>query len=784
MSGRAFLAGLAVLGAALAATWAGLRPPPPLPSSAPATAFSAERALPRLARILDAAGPGVPHPAGSEAGRRVRDQVVAELRGLGLTPVVSTSLACGLYLACAEISNVVARLPGTGGGRTVLVSAHHDSVPAGPGAADDGSGVAIALELARALRAAPPPGDVLLLFDDGEEIGLAGAMAFLSTPEAREVGAVVNLEARGTGGPSLLFETSGAGAEVVSHLAAGARRPVGSSLLSTIYALIPNDTNLTVLRRLGVPGANLAFVEGAVRYHTPRDDLGHLDPATVQQQGETALALVRGLAGPGPGPEPDRAAAGPTAAAEGPAVSAAAQAVWFDLLGRLVVRYPRGWAVPSAVLALLLALGVAVGAARRGLTGPGRIALGALSVPLALGVAAAVGLAAARAPRLDPVLRPWVAHPEPLVAAFFFSGLAAAALPAWLLGARAGAEGFRSGSRLALALASVVLAVKLPGASYLLVLPALAGGAVATAAAIAGRPSAGGAASDLTALLVGALVLLPPAWLLEPGLGHAAGPAAAAVLALVALPLAPLAAGLSPRARRLATGVPAVAAAACLALGLYLPGADRDAPERVVITFHQDVDAGTARILASADSGRLPPELRAAAPFSGDSAVRLGWGALRPAFAAGAPPLPDPAPLLEVLEARRDGAALRWRGRLHSPRGAEELQLAIPPEVKVGAARLEGVPVPRPVAKLGRWFGGWSVLRFPSRPGGVVLEMELTAASAGPVELVLADRSRALPPAAARVAGARPPWVVTVQEGDGTLFTRRVRIEADAAPFR
>ena len=82
-----------------------------------------------------------------------------------------------------------------------------------------------------------------------------------------------------------------------SRFAAGARRPLGSSLLSTVYRLLPNDTNLTVLRRLGVPGANLAFIDGAVRYHTPRDDLAHLDPRSVQHQGENALALVRGLVG-------------------------------------------------------------------------------------------------------------------------------------------------------------------------------------------------------------------------------------------------------------------------------------------------------------------------------------------------------------------------------------------------------------------------------------------------------------------------------------------------------
>jgi hypothetical protein len=94
--------------------------------------------------------------------------------------------------------------------------------------------------------------------------------------------------------------------------------------------------------------------------------------------------------------------------------------------------------------------------------------------------------------------------------------------------------------------------------------------------------------------------------------------------------------------------------------------------------------------------------------------------------------------------------------------------------VKVGSLSLDGIPVPPPAPKLSRWYGGWWIYRFPASPGGV--EVELAASSAGPVELVVADRSPDLPPAAAAVALARPPWAVTQQEGDGTLLTRRVRV--------
>ena len=755
MNGRAFSAGLLLLAAAFAATWLGLQPPAVRPASAPAGAFSAERAMVRLRAVLGAAGDGVPHPAGSEANTRVRERILAELRDIGLAPRVTETTICGRYLACTPVANVVARAPGRGGGAPVLLAVHHDSVPAGPGASDDGSGVAIALEIGRALVAEPAATDVILLIDDAEEPGLGGAEAFLSDPLAGQVRAIVNLEARGTGGPSLLFETVGPGDVVVRRFAEWAPHPVGNSLLSTVYSLLPNDTDLTVLRRLGVPGANLAFVHGAIRYHTPKDDIAHLDPRTVQHQGANALALLRGLAEPTPN-------------------GAKGQVVWFDLLGLGVVRFPEGAAPPLAIAALLLALAAAALDVRRGRTGAGRIALGVLAVPLGVAAAAAMGFGAGRAMGLDSIFRPWVASPGPLVAAFFLSGIGGAALPALLLGGRAGPAGLRGGIRIAFSVLAIALSVTLPGTSYLLLVPALAGGLAGCLVSFTKSEWMRGAA-DLVTMLAGCLVLLPPAWLLYPALGHVAGAAAAATVALAALPLAALSGGLSLRPRVWTTAVPALLAVASLAAALALPVADVDSPERVIVYFHQDAATGRARILAHSDLGRLPDPVRAAAPFSSSAQVAFGWGRLRPSFEAETAPLPVPGPEVEVLETSRDGDVVRFRSRIRSPRGAPELQIAIPPTVTIRSFAFDGIQVPMPVSKLARWYGGWWVYRLPAGPEGIALEMDVT--SPGPFEIVVADQSSGLPPAAAAVASARPPSAVTQQEGDVTLFTRTVRVE-------
>jgi Zn-dependent M28 family amino/carboxypeptidase len=88
-------------------------------------------------------------------------------------------MVCGKWGVCAQINNVVSRIAGREPGRAVLLSAHYDSVPAAPGAADDGSGVAAILEIARILKRAPRAVRVVLLFGDGEELGLLGSELFV-----------------------------------------------------------------------------------------------------------------------------------------------------------------------------------------------------------------------------------------------------------------------------------------------------------------------------------------------------------------------------------------------------------------------------------------------------------------------------------------------------------------------------------------------------------------------------------------------------------------------------
>ncbi|HEU4522050.1 MAG TPA: M20/M25/M40 family metallo-hydrolase, partial [Thermoanaerobaculia bacterium] len=200
MTGRQLLAVTALLGAILAFASIRLRGPAPLPATADAGRFSAGRARPIAEDLLRE---GVPHPVGSAANRVIRDRIAERFRILGYQVVIDARFVCNATPACATVENLFAHQPGHPGPWTLLV-AHYDSVPAGPGASDDGAGVAVLLESARALRDRP---GIAFLVTDGEEAGLLGAEAFVQSPLAKNVRAVVNVEYRGTSGPSFLFET-------------------------------------------------------------------------------------------------------------------------------------------------------------------------------------------------------------------------------------------------------------------------------------------------------------------------------------------------------------------------------------------------------------------------------------------------------------------------------------------------------------------------------------------------------------------------------------------------
>ena len=305
--------------------------------------FSAARAMIDLAVIAKR-----PHQMGSAEHAAVRDYLVQELKADGLTPEVQTATALNPVwkseFRAGTVHNVIARLPGTANTKALLLVAHYDSVPNSAGASDDGAGVAALLETLRALKSSPTlKNDVIFLFTDGEEPGLLGSSAFTAEhPWAKEVGLVLNFEARGNRGPSIMFETSPNNGRLIEEFGKSAPHPISHSLSYEIYRLLPNDTDFTVFRKANLPGLNFAYVNGLSRYHTPLDSIAAIDQRSLQHHGSNALALTRQFGNL----DLNRTEAG--------------DAVYFDLLGLAVVRYSGSWIVPLAIFTSLAFAGLVI----------------------------------------------------------------------------------------------------------------------------------------------------------------------------------------------------------------------------------------------------------------------------------------------------------------------------------------------------------------------------------------------------------------------------------------
>jgi hypothetical protein len=337
------LALFAALIAAVVIAWLGEQPPKPVPASAPATAFSADRAMADIGAIAS-----VPHAIGSEANHAVRDRLLARMTALGLSPQVHPGAGVfgrgdGPFIAGGNVENLVGVLPGRD--RTapaIALMAHYDSVPGSPGAADDAAGVATALEVVRAIKAKGAPArDVVVLMTDGEEAGLLGADAFFNRdPLAQHVGFIFNMEARGAAGRVQMFQAGEGNGAAVALLRRTAPDPRASSLTGFIYAHMPNDTDFTVSRNKGFAGFNYGFLDHQFDYHSPTSTPATLDAGTLQDMGGQVLGSARALA------------FAPTLPAKTPDL------LYSQLLGGLTLIYPPavGWLILIAA-ALLIVVG-------------------------------------------------------------------------------------------------------------------------------------------------------------------------------------------------------------------------------------------------------------------------------------------------------------------------------------------------------------------------------------------------------------------------------------------
>ena len=192
------------------------------------------------------------------------------------------ALAVTAPISRAAGHNVIAQLPAKAAGPVVMAGGHLDSVPAGPGLNDNGSGIAALLRLADSLAARPPDGPVRLGFWAAEELGLLGSRHYvrsLSEAERSRISAYVNLDMVGSPNPvPSVYSDGDPGLARVLRRALGRRVPGKAAAGSSDHA---------PFQEAGIRVNGLYTGSQELRRGRPRDPCYHLACDTLGER-ETA----------------------------------------------------------------------------------------------------------------------------------------------------------------------------------------------------------------------------------------------------------------------------------------------------------------------------------------------------------------------------------------------------------------------------------------------------------------------------------------------------------------
>lgn len=726
--------------------------PDPVPASAPPTEFSSARALAHLKHIA-----ARPHPTGTPENAEVRRYLLAELARLGLTAEVQSGFGfqeSRQWGVAGKVHNVVARLPGTGPAprQAVLLSAHFDSVPNGPGAADNGASVAAILEALRAIRAGKPlRNDLLVLFSDGEEAGLLGSELYVRQhPSVRDVGLALNFEYRGSSGPMLMFETAGGNGNMVAALATSRASPIANSLLFEIYKRMPNDTDMTSFKYARLAGMNFAAIEKPSTYHMQHDSIEELDHASLQQEGELVLGLARHF--------------GSTQLAG----LKSADRVYFNLPFAGIVHYPVGMANVLAGVGVALFMALLFLAVRKNQVRLGRVAGGAFAF-------AGGTLLIAIACQLI-WMTVCLVHPDynlldsPYNSMTYLLAIAALAT-ALFITLQTGWERWMSafelglGAMLVWTALHVAAAIAMPGATFMLAWPMLPLLLALLLTVGIWMPLPARAALLLAGAAPALLLCVPLVRMLFNGLGPHIFVATGLVIALLLGLLGPLLALLN-RARLAMYTALAIGVCALVA-GTVTSEFDAAQPrpsnlfyawnassnEAFWISRDDELDDWNRKYFKGVDAPRKVPEL------FGAGSPRLYWAAKAPLTAG------LQAPELEVLsEEDEDGANRNIVMRVRTRRNAPAITI-----------KIEGTPVLSSVVQ-GKAFATKDTERWVFESYGLNdewLEVKFTVSAGKPFLVRLSDETYGLP--AAEVA-SRSKEVVPGMYGTSGDTVRAVHI--------
>jgi hypothetical protein len=229
-------------------------------------------------------------PAGSEPEQRAANYLAGELTAMGYGVDVqpfhfSASAGSGTS------QNVVAQNPGDDpSAPLVVVGAHYDSVPQGPGANDNGSGTATMVEVARELARSPVANvDVRYVAFGAEEIGLLGSAEYVRNLSAADRGRLriaMSIDMMAVGDDPAFGGSEPWVTEAMARAASQGYHPQDVS--SALRRLSDHASFLDA----GLPAIMFHWLDDPF-YHTALDLPFRVQPAALDLMGGIVIELVR-----------------------------------------------------------------------------------------------------------------------------------------------------------------------------------------------------------------------------------------------------------------------------------------------------------------------------------------------------------------------------------------------------------------------------------------------------------------------------------------------------------
>lgn len=731
------------------------------PATAPVSVFSAERADDDLRAVASQ-----PRSIGTPAHEETIDTIRTRLADMGVeSETVEDVVARPDFnqVFAGRLTNIIARIPGTNSTGALLLLAHFDSVPTSLNANDGGLGVAALLETVRAIQAGDAlANDVVLWFGDADETTSMNTRILQQHPWFDDVEVGFAFEGIGANGPSLLTYAGQGDPDPDDPVpAVGENEGFGlaNPHLSTdnglwlrealdviphpVVALAFNDPALAAGPDLGttmwgsdIGGISFAHIGDSSGYHTDLDNPDNVSLASLQDAGDSSLALTRHFGNF----DFDQA-------------ETADGLIAFNILPGQIVSYSTSWAVPLALLlTAALAAVLTIGLRRHQLTVTGLLAGIGLTIVSLIAVVVVVMV-------VSTILQPDVHFARNAYSSgwrFLLVGTLTLAVVSAVF-AVAGRFVDREQTRTAIAagplviltLLAILTATALTSLSYVFVWPTLA--AVAFLSwQLRSRPhptNPWGLTAALSAVaFIVMLGAVPVMYLLGAGLSISQ-PMFAALVAVIAALLAVL---LVPHFQHL-TGergwvVPVSLAAAALVFAVgeqATNGFDADQPSRNYIQYTLDADTGDATWLsAGTDTDEWTQQFFTDGHTNTQAAFSPGYFYDQEfdVIEAPAPTVDIPAPQLAVLDDTTTNGERTLDLRIESPRQAAMAHLQLDLPGTLIAASVDGTPLEvDPDIEL---------TEFPIaayNPGSQGIEISITVNSGEPIRGTLTDFTNGLP---------------------------------------